>query len=582
MPPMAKPHSFPDAPEGPAWVDDWAKDTKGLDLLGLRLVVQALQATLLNGITTITPRVRYLSLRTWLIDVYWSAPGRRPDTTKGFLTFSGPGEAAFALANLHRDPGTLYLVGTRWARPRLQEGTPVIVLERLWSQRAMNNYARASEQLRLSRAGVTGAPDVGAARGLPLARAAATSFESTRIGRRIAQGEVLDSLPREEIEEFAAVTSVIDIPDPERRCLLDAVLPAQPVDHLEWWRLGTYGLLLELAHRQAETEDPEPLDPAHVWTEAILGPARVPASLAPVLDEWLLYLIRDALAVTAEATLQGSLEALRDLAGAGGAAEDEAVVARQAGDLEPVRDALDGLGLLEPGEGTAEVAAFTFRTLEARLRARTPIEGALSPADSLLARWPNGLDELQVIRAGEGNGRAGAALLLVAWMLAERRAGGAPVAGSAAAHVLDYRGVERMGLSAVILPQLARWRAADAALPVIMAELIYRVVEQHLRIAWARLAAQSNDVAMLAREGTLWVHRRDYEGGRSASRIPAAIGWLEQLRLIEAAGSGHALTPEGVSMRAQVLAALEAGPPGAESSALAAFAALGAGGADSA
>ena len=42
----------------PEWVNSGAVITGGLDLLGLRLPVQFIGGTLLDGVTTVTPSVR--------------------------------------------------------------------------------------------------------------------------------------------------------------------------------------------------------------------------------------------------------------------------------------------------------------------------------------------------------------------------------------------------------------------------------------------------------------------------------------------------------------------------------------------
>ena len=46
--------------EAPEWVDSGAVLTDGLDLLGLRLPVQTIGGSLLDGVTTVTPSVRYI------------------------------------------------------------------------------------------------------------------------------------------------------------------------------------------------------------------------------------------------------------------------------------------------------------------------------------------------------------------------------------------------------------------------------------------------------------------------------------------------------------------------------------------
>ena len=53
--------------EDPQLVVSEAKENRGLDLLGLRAPAEAIANRLLNGVTTVTPAIRYLSLRSWLI-----------------------------------------------------------------------------------------------------------------------------------------------------------------------------------------------------------------------------------------------------------------------------------------------------------------------------------------------------------------------------------------------------------------------------------------------------------------------------------------------------------------------------------
>ena len=63
--------------ESPEWIDSGAVLTDGLDLLGLRLPVQTIGGSLLDGVTTVTPSVRYLGFRAWLI--YRYGEGHFPD-----------------------------------------------------------------------------------------------------------------------------------------------------------------------------------------------------------------------------------------------------------------------------------------------------------------------------------------------------------------------------------------------------------------------------------------------------------------------------------------------------------------------
>jgi len=56
--------------EAPECIDSGAVLTDGLDLLGLRLPVQTIGGSLLDGVTTVTPAVRYIAFGAWLIYRY--------------------------------------------------------------------------------------------------------------------------------------------------------------------------------------------------------------------------------------------------------------------------------------------------------------------------------------------------------------------------------------------------------------------------------------------------------------------------------------------------------------------------------
>ena len=47
--------AVPDSLQAPSWINSGATVTGGLDLLGLRLPVQTIGGSLLDGVTTVTP-----------------------------------------------------------------------------------------------------------------------------------------------------------------------------------------------------------------------------------------------------------------------------------------------------------------------------------------------------------------------------------------------------------------------------------------------------------------------------------------------------------------------------------------------
>jgi len=85
---------------------------------------------------------------------------------------------------------------------------------------------------------------------------------------------------------------------------------------------------------------------------------------------------------------------------------------------------------------------------------------------------------------------------------------------------------------------LERFHREDRPLREVAAELAYRTVQQHLQITWSRLQVDlRRDVALLTAEGNQWFSRgKSFAAGRTASRIQQALGWLGQLKLIDAGG----------------------------------------------
>jgi hypothetical protein len=70
-----------------------------------------------------------------------------------------------------------------------------------------------------------------------------------------------------------------------------------------------------------------------------------------------------------------------------------------------------------------------------------------------------------------------------------------------------------------------------------IAELTLRTVDQHLRIAWSRMAREPDrDVSLLSTDGDIWYFKKAFRGGRTASRMTQTIGWLNQLALLNEKG----------------------------------------------
>ena len=100
----------------PEWVEN-ASIVQGLDLLGLRNVAQNISNYCLNGITTISPQVRYLGIRSWIIKMYQMCD--LPDHYSTFLEFASKLEGAVAIGTLLNNPQMTGVVGSVRRRMKL-------------------------------------------------------------------------------------------------------------------------------------------------------------------------------------------------------------------------------------------------------------------------------------------------------------------------------------------------------------------------------------------------------------------------------------------------------------------------------
>jgi len=171
----------------PQWVESGAEEANGLDLLALRAPVMRIGNRLLDGITTITPRIRYLTFVSWITLKYWERGGK--DSRLSYLEFARRLEAAIVLGNLAVAPDTTGLVGVDTATAALEAGgaVPLAIDVRAL---AANGYSGPAEQLRLletrSDAKV---PHLTDARGIPLARALDAAVATTGLAKRLSSAE---------------------------------------------------------------------------------------------------------------------------------------------------------------------------------------------------------------------------------------------------------------------------------------------------------------------------------------------------------------------------------------------------------
>jgi hypothetical protein len=160
-----------------------------------------------------------------------------------------------------------------------------------------------------------------------------------------------------------------------------------------------------------------------------------------------------------------------------------------------------------------------------------------------LQRWDSKIDENLIISSVLARKENCVGLLPVAWYLCRKRVVEQNFEKYPLLELLSRNGGTRLGIKNVVLPELQKWDKTDPLLLEVAGWLLKRSVDQHLRIAWTRMFSEMDrDVSVLLTESNKWFFRKDFYGDRTNSRIPTAIGWLEQLGLVGRSG----LTEKGM------------------------------------
>ena len=509
----------------PSWVDSGAEPIRGLDLLGLRRPVQLLGGSLLTGVTTITPSIRYLSIHAWLAHSY--AQAKQPDRWSDFRSFAETAESAVVLGNLIRDPGTVGLIGSNKGREILDSGHRPLPLGRLVKQLAISIYANPSFQLGLAFSRESGVPGLSKERGLLLAESVKSRVRESALGDTISAGKIpADAVP-EQLRELGQRLAIQDVPSEESELLLAALLPKTPRAS-DLPRFGTYASLLFLARDLDRV--PEERDLFAVAREVERS---LPTELRGTLDGWLRYSVRDLISTVGESAFKVVIDTLERLAEGDARTVPANRVLNALLDVEGEHsEALCRLGLARADES---VWSFKFSDLYGRVAS-----ALLDPKASSggLDRWTSPLHEWAVMDSALGLGPGSLSMLPVAWCLATLRAAPWEAAAEGTFEGRPDIGWARLGLDEVIRPTVGHFLKEETGLLEATKELALRTIDQHLRVAWSRMVTDmKRDVSALTTDGDKWRSRgKTVFADRTASRLPQAIGWLQQLGLVDKSG----------------------------------------------
>lgn len=519
------------SPIAPELLINEAKAVSGLDLLGLRAPAEAVAVRMMDGVTTITPLVRYLGFRAWLIFRYLKLGGL--NDWQAFSAFAAKAEAAVAFASRLAGDSTRGVIGYDVAAPILAQMQGELTLKRLTKILAVSVYAGSSEALGLGE-GSGEVPSLTRERGLPLAESFDTSAGQDDVLQTISLEGAEQDFERERLARFGRRFSMAAPSAEERQWLLGAILPFPP-RRTELPRIASYCLLLHLC-RAAGREVKESEVLAAVSGDDLDS---VPEELHFICDGWTRFTTRDILVLAHEAAVWNALQQLLQVAQAERRQSAREVIAGLiAADLD---SALAGVGLKLKAD--APVRAL----YEAVLSSLGPTSEARG-----LRRWKGELGEALLFEKAEWfRTPAGLSLLPVTWIIAARR-----MEPGIKSRLINFdldglASMSRIGIGAVVLPEVAAWSRSTVTIRETTAWLVQRSVDQHLRIAWSRMAREpQKDVALIRSDGDDWIHLKDFRPGRAVSRLYQAINWLRQLDLIRdgnLTADGSAVLNEGLA-----------------------------------
>ncbi len=508
----------------PSWVEKLPPKT-GLDLLGLRNPVLSIGNIYLSGITTITPTIRYLSIRSWIIWKY--AHLGLPDSLNVMRKFSSKIESAIVFGNLLNKRDTYGLIGRNEGVHFIESGVNPLPLERLVKgQLALDIYTGPALQLGIGQDVDSEVYGLSKERGLPLALEIDRQIQNIKFYRYVDKIQNAEAIERDVLYELGSILHVENVPEVERELLIDAVIPKKPIDQAEIYRIATYSLLLQLSSKKKTK--PKPSD---VFMASIDPAANLPEFLQSVLDGWLLFTVRDMLAIVHEAVLEWVVNLLPTDKKKYTTTCTE-IITQLLSHKKEINSTLKEYGLLKTNESYMDLC---YKDIVSRCKSRI-----LKPIISNgIRRWYGSFQELDLYDFAWDDGYGIIGLMPIAWIMASYRAADDFNEQESPIRLLSFKGGRmRIGLQQVILPILKRFEQENTPLPEMLSQMIRFTVDQHLRIAWSRMAFNSENVALMYIEGDNWipVDERVFEGGQMASRLDEAIGWLVQLGLIDDSG----------------------------------------------
>lgn len=511
----------------PSWVSTGADiAAEGLDLLGLRQPVQAIGGSLLDGVTSVTRTIRYLSFSCWLL--YRYAEARLPDSYKDFSIFAQRAEAALVMGNLLANGRVNGLVGPIRSQRRLEEAeSEFVTLDPVANTPALGIYLSAAAQLGFFKLRGDAVPQLSKERGLPLALAMNAILESFPFAQRLTSSSPPDKATKKDLENLGKTVAMNAISKQEVKLLGDAVIP-EHFTNSESPRVATYASLFSLTDELKRIPGEFEFMKAATRSSGFAN-----HQLENWSDAWLAYEIRDMLAATHECLC---FELLEEVNQKGGRDQipfsPKSVIRSLLSNADDLLDALVRLGLAERDENVEDISV---KDLVKRVKNATTTKRVLRNG---LYRWEGDLTETAVIEAALSLSRGQSILVMVAWILVAQRVSKEIGSHNAQLASLSANEDRRVGVFEVVIRSVNDWASDDSSLMEKSAELMNFTIQQHLNIVWSRMATDlKKDVALLSVDEGKWKSRgKQIAAGRTVSRLDQAIGWMVQLGWIDENG----------------------------------------------
>lgn len=510
----------------PTWVSTGAVIAEGLDLLGLRQPVQAIGGNLLDGVTSVTPTIRYLSFSCWLL--YRYAEARLPDTYKDFSVFAQRAEAALVMGNLLANGRVGGLVGPIRSQRRLEESdSELVTLDPVANTPALGIYLSAAAQLGFFKLRGDAAPQLSKERGLPLALVIDAILSSLPFAQKLTSSKPPEEATRKDLESLGKTVAMNSISKEEAVLLGDAVIPVHSTN-TESPRVATYASLFSL------TDELKRIPGEFEFMEAATRSMGFASEhLENWSDAWLAYEIRDMLAATHECLCFELLEEVNQMGGEGHAPLAPTSVIQAL--LSRVDDLLEPLVLMGLAESHERIEDISVKELVKRVNKATKKKRVLRNG---LHRWEGELTETAVIEAALSLSSGQSILVMVAWILVAQRVSTDSRDHNVQLALLSGEEERRIGVFDVVVRSVNDWSNDNSSLIEQAAELMNFTIQQHLNIAWSRMATDlKKDVALISVDEGKWKSRgKQIAAGRTVSRLDQAIGWMEQLGWIDENG----------------------------------------------